>query len=142
MFTTLQYEPAMEAMGEDYYDVVTAAEFPQQILRFRNDRLLPIIGLNPQQVSDTDFIQAFGNFEAVRPFLALKYHGYQFGEYNSRLGDGRGFLYGQVRGVDRELYDFGTKGSGTTPYSRGGDGKLTLKGGVREVLAAESLFKM
>ncbi len=132
----------MEAMGEDYYDVVTAAEFPQQILRFRNDRLLPILGLDPQQVGDTDFIQAFGKFEAVRPFLALKYHGYQFGEYNSRLGDGRGFLYGQVRGVDGELYDFGTKGSGTTPYSRGGDGKLTLKGGVREVLAAESLFKM
>ncbi|HAC63603.1 MAG TPA: YdiU family protein, partial [Cyanothece sp. UBA12306] len=37
------------------------------------------------------------------------------------------------------LYDFGTKGSGTTPYSRGGDGRLTLKGGVREVLAAEAL---
>lgn len=142
MFTNLQYEPAMEAMGEDYFDVVTAAEFPQHILRFRNDRLLPIIGLDPQQVNDMDFIQAFGKFEAISPFLALKYHGYQFGEYNSRLGDGRGFLYGQVRGMDGELYDFGTKGSGTTPYSRGGDGKLTLKGGVREVLAAESLFKM
>jgi uncharacterized protein YdiU (UPF0061 family) len=55
------------------------------------------------------------------------------------LGDGRGFVYGQVRGTDGELYDFGTKGSGTTPYSRGGDGRLTLKGGVREVLAAEAL---
>jgi len=142
MFTTLQYESAMESMGEDYYDVVPAAEFPQHILRFRNDRLLPLIGLEPEKVSDRDFIQAFGQFEAVRPFLALKYHGYQFGQYNSRLGDGRGFLYGQVRGLDGELYDFGTKGSGTTPYSRGGDGKLTLKGGVREVLAAEALFKM
>lgn len=142
MFINLEYAPAMEAMGTDYYDVVTAAQFPQHILRFRNDRLLPLLGLNPQQVSDDDFIQSFGKFEAVRPFLALKYHGYQFGEYNSRLGDGRGFLFGQVRGIDGELYDFGTKGSGTTPYSRGGDGKLTLKGGVREVLAAEALFKL
>ena len=141
-FTSLEYEPAMEAMGADYYDVVSAAEFPQQTLRFRNDRLLPLLGLDPQQVSDAAFIQAFGKFEAIRPFLALKYHGYQFGEYNSRLGDGRGFLYGQVRAIDGELYDFGTKGSGTTPYSRGGDGKLTLKGGVREVLAAEALFKL
>ncbi len=58
------------------------------------------------------------------------------------MGDGRGFLYGQVRGVDGELYDFGTKGSGRTPYSRGGDGMLTLKGGVREVLAAEALHRM
>jgi uncharacterized protein YdiU (UPF0061 family) len=58
------------------------------------------------------------------------------------LGDGRGFLYGQVRGLDGELYDFGTKGSGTTPYSRGGDGRLTLKGGLREVLASEMLARL
>lgn len=139
MFLSLEYEPTLEALGSDYYDEVTAAEFPRHILRFRNQQLLPLIGLNPDQVEDTDFIQAFGKFQGVRPFLALKYHGYQFGEYNPRLGDGRGFIYGQVRGIDGELYDFGTKGSGTTPYSRSADGRLTLKGGVREVLAAEAL---
>ena len=62
-------------------------------------------------VTDDDFINAFGKFQGVRPFLALRYHGYQFGEYNPYLGDGRGFLYGQVRGNDGQLYDFGTKGS-------------------------------
>ncbi|MBW4546667.1 MAG: YdiU family protein [Symplocastrum torsivum CPER-KK1] len=142
MFLSLNYEPALESLGTDYFDKVAAAEFPQHILRFRNDHLLPILGLVPKEVTDADFIQAFGKFEGVRPFLALRYHGYQFGEYNPRLGDGRGFLYGQVRGTDGELYDFGTKGSGTTPYSRGGDGKLTLKGGVREVLAAEALYSL
>lgn len=135
----LNYEPAFASLGEDYSDVVTAAVFPAQILRWRNDDLLPKIGLDPQAVTDEDFIEAFGVFAGREPFLAMRYHGYQFGEYNSRLGDGRGFLYGQVRGVDGELYDFGTKGSGTTPYSRGGDGRLTLKGGVREVIAAEAL---
>ncbi|HEY9707448.1 MAG TPA: YdiU family protein [Oculatellaceae cyanobacterium] len=142
MFLSLNYEPALESLGYDYFDEVTAAEFPSHILRFRNDQLLPLLGLDPTQVQDDDFIQAFGKFQGVRPFLALRYHGYQFGEYNPRLGDGRGFLYGQVRGIDGELYDFGTKGSGTTPYSRGGDGKLTLKGGVREVLAAEALHNL
>jgi len=141
-FLALQYEPALESLGEDYFDRVTAAEFPQHILRFRNDQLLPQLGLNPQDVTDEDFIAAFGKFQGVQPFLALRYHGYQFGEYNPSLGDGRGFLYGQVRGIDGELYDFGTKGSGRTPYSRGGDGRLTLKGGVREVLAAEALHQM
>ncbi len=141
-FLALQYEPALESLGEDYFDQVTAAEFPQHILRFRNDQLLPQLGLNPQDVTDEDFIAAFGKFQGVQPFLALRYHGYQFGEYNPSLGDGRGFLYGQVRGIDGELYDFGTKGSGRTPYSRGGDGRLTLKGGVREVLAAEALYQM
>ena len=139
----LNYEPAMESMGTDYYDDVVAANFPQQILRFRNDDVLVRLGLDPQQVSDENFVEAFGKFEnPPHPFLALRYHGYQFGEYNPGLGDGRGFLYGQVRGSDGELYDFGTKGSGRTPYSRGGDGMLTLKGGVREVLAAEALHRM
>jgi serine/tyrosine/threonine adenylyltransferase len=140
---SLNYEPALESLGADYYDDVVAAEFPQQILRFRNDDLLGQLGLNPAAVNDADFTEAFGKFtNPTHPFLALRYHGYQFGEYNPGLGDGRGFLYGQVRGVDGELYDFGTKGSGRTPYSRGGDGMLTLKGGVREVLAAEALHRM
>lgn len=142
-FLHLQYEPEVEEnLGEDYYDVVGAAEFPRHILRFRNDELLPILGLKPEEVTDSHFIEAFGQFKSIRPFLALRYHGYQFGYYNPSLGDGRGFLYGQVRGVDNYLYDFGTKGSGRTPYSRTADGRLTLKGGVREVLAAEALYRM
>lgn len=141
-FLTLNYEPALASLGGNYFDEVEAAQFDLHILRFRNDLLLPLLGLDPQAVTDTDFIQVFGKFQKQRSLLALRYHGYQFGQYNPFLGDGRGFLYGQVRGVDGELYDFGTKGSGTTPYSRGGDGMLTLKGGVREVLAAEALHQM
>ena len=141
-FLSLTYEPALEALGEDYYDIVAAADFPQHNLRFRNDALLPRLGLQPETVDDFDFIEAFGQFQQRSPLLALRYHGYQFGDYNSMLGDGRGFLYGQVRGTDGILYDFGTKGSGTTPYSRNGDGRLTLKGGVREILAAEALHAL
>jgi serine/tyrosine/threonine adenylyltransferase len=142
-FLHLIYEPEVEDnLGEDYYDVVAAAEFPKHFLRFRNDLLLPKLDLDPQEVSDAHFLEAFGKFQSIRPFLALRYHGYQFGYYNPSLGDGRGFLYGQVRGVDGNLYDFGTKGSGRTPYSRTADGRLTLKGGVREVLAAEALHRL
>ncbi|MFN6570056.1 protein adenylyltransferase SelO [Dendronalium sp. ChiSLP03b] len=139
---TLNYEPALESLGDDYYDEVAAEEFPQHILRWRNDALLPYLGLDPQAVADEHFITAFSKFQGRKPLLALRYHGYQFGEYNPNLGDGRGFLYGQIRATNGELYDFGTKGSGRTPYSRGGDGMLTLKGGVREVLAAEALHQL
>lgn len=138
----LDYVTALESLGEDYYDVVAAAEFPQHVLRFRNDDVLRQLGVAPQTVNDEHFIEAFGRFQGREPFLALRYHGYQFGQYNPFLGDGRGFLHGQVRGANGEIYDFGTKGSGTTPYSRGGDGRLTLKGGVREVLAAEALHAL
>ncbi|MER3434871.1 MAG: YdiU family protein [Leptolyngbya sp. ERB_1_1] len=136
----LNYEPAFERLGDEFSDRVAAAQFPQHILRFRNDDILAQLGL--ENVTDNHLIEAFGKFQGREPFLAMRYHGYQFGTYNSALGDGRGFLYGQVRAQDGELYDFGTKGSGTTPYSRGGDGRLTLKGGVREVLAAEMLHRL
>lgn len=138
----LPYETPLEDLGGDYYDPVSPARFPQYLLRFRNDALFSYLGLEPRQVSDRQFVEAFGYFGGDRPCLALRYHGYQFGQYNPQLGDGRGFLYGQVRGGDGELYDFGTKGSGRTPYSRHADGRLTLKGGVREVLAAEALHRL
>ncbi len=138
----LNYETSIEDLGNEYFDEVAAAKFPQHILRFRNNRILPTLDLNSDSVADDHFIEAFGKFRAVRPFLALRYHGYQFGQYNPFLGDGRGFLYAQVRGTDGVLYDFGTKGSGRTPYSRTADGRLTLKGGVREVLAAETLHQL
>ena len=140
--SSLDYVPALESIGDDYYDFVAAADFPQHRLRFRNNDILRQVGLDPASVSDPHFVEAFGKFKGRSPFLALRYHGYQFGAYNPFLGDGRGFLYGQVYGLDGDLYDFGTKGSGTTPYSRGGDGRLTLKGGVREVLAAEALHAL
>jgi uncharacterized protein YdiU (UPF0061 family) len=71
--------------------------------------------------------------------MAMAYHGHQFRTYNPDIGDGRGFLFAQLRGVDGRLYDLGTKGSGQTPFSRTGDGRLTLKGAVREILATELL---
>ncbi len=71
--------------------------------------------------------------------MALRYHGHQFQHYNSELGDGRGFLYAQIYDDKDRLLDLGTKGSGQTPYSRRGDGRLTLLGGVREVLATRYL---
>lgn len=69
----------------------------------------------------------------------MRYHGHQFGTYNPDLGDGRGFLFAQLRDTSGRLLDLGTKGSGQTPWSRNGDGRLTLKGGVREILAASYL---
>jgi uncharacterized protein YdiU (UPF0061 family) len=71
--------------------------------------------------------------------LALRYHGHQFRVYNPDIGDGRGFTFAQLRDEAGRLLDLGTKGSGQTPYSRTADGRLTLKGGVREVLATEML---
>ena len=55
--------------------------------------------------------------------LAAVYAGHQFGSYNPQLGDGRAILLGEVIGADGIRYDIQLKGSGPTPYSRGGDGR-------------------
>ena len=142
LLLALPFEVSIESLGESYWDVVEAARFPRTQLRFRNDVVLHQLGMDAQQVSDSDLEEAFGRFEGRVPFLALRYHGFQFGNYNPQLGDGRGFLYGQLRDRRGDLQDLGTKGSGTTPWSRGGDGRLTLKGGVREVIASEALHRL
>lgn len=134
-------QQAILELGDAFYDPVPAARFPQAILRFRNDRAAAQIGLAP--LSDAQWIAHFGRFEPLpgaleRP-LALRYHGHQFRVYNPEIGDGRGFLFAQMADERGRLMDLGTKGSGQTPYSRFGDGRLTLKGGVREILATEML---
>src|SRR5690606_36931330 len=135
-------EPHLQELGSEFADPVTAADFPQTFLRFRNDRAAASVGLD--QLSDAEWIAHFGRFqplpENLPTPLAQRYHGHQFRVYNPELGDGRGFIFAQMReaGTGR-LLDLGTKGSGQTPWSRQGDGRLTLKGGVREVLATALL---
>lgn len=63
----LNYETAIESLGGDYFDELAAADIPQHILRFRNDKVLPKLGLDPAQVNDEYFIEAFGKFHCVRP---------------------------------------------------------------------------
>lgn len=134
-------DPAILSLGERFYDTVNAADFPKTVLRFRDDSAAASVGLDT--LSDTEWRAHFGQFEPMdgnlpQP-LALRYHGHQFQNYNPDLGDGRGFLFAQMRDTQDRLMDLGTKGSGQTPYSRRGDGRLTLLGGVREALATRYL---
>lgn len=148
-------EPRFLDLGEAFGDAVQPAAFPQTLLRVRNDRAAATVGLDG--LNDAEWIAHFGRFEPLpgQPGpIAMRYHGHQFRTYNPDLGDGRGFLAAQLRErpqtasargasgrahQEGRLLDLGTKGSGQTPWSRGGDGRLTLKGGVREVLAAAML---
>ena len=137
-----QPDPQVQKLGPEFADPVRAAVFPETILRFRNDRAARTVGLDT--LTDEEWIAHFGRFEPlpnnIDPPLAMRYHGHQFRVYNPELGDGRGFLFAQLREARTgRLLDLGTKGSGQTPWSRGADGRLTLKGGVREVLATAML---
>jgi uncharacterized protein YdiU (UPF0061 family) len=139
--STYRPSPRFLELGDGFSDTVAPAPFPALIPRFRNDRWAARIGLDT--LTDAEWSSHFGTFsplpENLESPLALRYHGHQFDVYNPRLGDGRGFLFAQLLDDEGRLLDLGTKGSGQTPWSRGGDGRLTLKGGVREILATEML---
>ena len=140
--TAFRPSTAHSTLGEAFYDVVAPARFPQHILRFRNRRWAARLGHD--DLTDAQWIEHFGRFAplpgSIEQPQALRYHGHQFQTYNPDHDDGRGILFAQGHDLeDGRLLDLATKGSGRTPWSRGGDGRLTLKGGVREVLATEML---
>lgn len=141
--STQHFRPqhVIDEVADFLADPVAAAQFPEHALRFRNDRAAAEVGLDT--LSDANWVAHFGRFEPLAGSLpeplALGYHGHQFRVYNPDIGDGRGFLFAQMRDAHGRLMDLGTKGSGQTPYSRFGDGRLTLKGAVREILATEML---
>ena len=141
--TAASYRPEKAILELDgrFHTAVEPAAFPQHAIRWRNQRWADEVGLGA--LSDVEWVDHFGKFEPLegsleRP-LALAYHGHQFQNYNPQIGDGRGFLFAQLRDRQGRLLDLGTKGSGQTPWSRSGDGRLTLKGGVREIMAANLL---
>jgi uncharacterized protein YdiU (UPF0061 family) len=138
--TRYRPDPKILELGPDFYDPVAAAAFPKCIPHFVNDRWAERVGL---ELDDAGWMQHFCRFQPLpgnltEP-LALRYHGHQFRVYNPEIGDGRGFTFAQLRDANGRLLDLGTKGSGQTPYSRHADGRLTLKGAVRELLATEML---
>jgi uncharacterized protein YdiU (UPF0061 family) len=76
--------------------------------------------------------------EGTEP-IATVYAGHQFGGWSPQLGDGRAILLGEVIGQDNVRYDVQLKGSGPTPYSRGGDGRAPLGPVLREYIVSEAM---
>ena len=131
-------------LPKSLYVEVAPARFKNTRLIFQNLEWARRLDMTNVLTTDHDWHQHFVQFTPLTGSLptplALCYHGHQFGVYNPELGDGRGFLYAQV--IDPKtarVLDLATKGSGQTPFSRQGDGRLTLKGAVRELLATSML---
>lgn len=74
--------------------------------------------------------------------IATVYAGHQFGGYNPQLGDGRAILLGEIVREDGRRFDLQLKGSGPTPYSRGGDGRAPLGPVLREYIVSEAMHAL
>ena len=112
-------------------------------LAILNGSLATSLGLNVQELQSEESIEVFaGNRipEGALP-LAQAYAGHQFGHFNM-LGDGRTILLGEQITPQGERFDIQLKGSGRTPYSRGGDGRAALGPMLREYIISEAMYAL
>lgn len=109
-----------------------------------NEELGLLLGLDTKEMESSELLAALaGNttLEGSDP-IALAYAGHQFGRFVPRLGDGRAILLGEVVGADGTRRDIQLKGSGRTPFSRGGDGRAALGPVLREMLLSEAMHAL
>ena len=119
----------------------SAARFPAPELQLLNEPLARKLGLNVDMLSGEAGAALFSGQQLpsdARP-LAQAYAGHQFGGFSPQLGDGRALLVGEAIAPDGTRRDIQLKGSGLTPFSRGGDGKAAFGPVLREYLIGEAM---
>lgn len=107
-----------------------------------NADLARLLGITPGDVTERAQVFAGNQLPDGADPLAQLYSGHQFGQYNPQLGDGRAILLGETIGQDGLRRDIQLKGSGRTPYSRGGDGRAWLGPVLREYLVSEAMHAL
>ena len=112
-------------------------------LRF-NTELARQLGLDAERLSGAEGLAIFSGQtvpEGAQP-IAQAYAGHQFGGFSPQLGDGRALLLGEVLDPQGRRHDIAFKGSGPTPFSRGGDGKAAVGPVLREYLISEAMYAL
>lgn len=106
-----------------------------------NESLARALGIDAQWLASEEGtrVLAGNTLPAGAEPIATVYAGHQFGGWSPQLGDGRAILLGEVFGRDSLRYDIQLKGSGPTPYSRGGDGRAPLGPVLREYMVGEAM---
>jgi serine/tyrosine/threonine adenylyltransferase len=99
------------------------------------------LGLDPDALASEQGVEILAGKRIAQGSepLAQAYAGHQFGQFVPQLGDGRANLLGEVIGRNGQRYDIQLKGSGRTPFSRGGDGRAALGPVLREYIVSEAL---
>ncbi len=129
------------SLPERFYTRLAPTEVSNPELIRVNHSLAEKLGINVSWLESEQGLQTIaGNFipEGSEP-IATVYAGHQFGNWNSQLGDGRAILLGEILDPEDRRYDLQLKGSGPTPYSRGGDGRAPLGPILREYIVSEAM---
>jgi serine/tyrosine/threonine adenylyltransferase len=121
-----------------------AEEAPDPRLLVLNEPLAGELGLDPAWLRGPDGVRLLVGTRVpgdATP-VAQAYAGHQFGGYSPRLGDGRALLLGELAGSDGRLRDLHLKGSGRTPFARGGDGLAAVGPMLREYVVSEAMHAL
>ncbi len=121
-----------------------AAETPGARLIVLNEPLAGELGVDPTFLRSSDGVALLTGTsipDGATP-VAQAYSGHQFGGFSPRLGDGRALLLGEIAAVDGRLQDVHLKGSGPTPFARGGDGLAAVGPMLREYLISEAMHAL
>lgn len=128
-----------------FYTEASSSDFPEPSLLLFHENLAEELGLleslNALTKDEKAKLFSGGIFPEGASPIAQAYSGHQFG-YLNILGDGRAMLIGECQAPSGRLFDIQLKGSGRTPYSRGGDGKATLAPMLREYLISEAVHAL
>jgi len=119
-------------------------EVPRPELAVLNEDLAAELDMSVEALRSDDGVGILSGSRAIEGTgsAALAYAGHQFGQYSPRLGDGRALLLGELVGPDGRRLDLHLKGSGRTPFARGGDGKATIGPMLREYVIAEAMHAL
>ncbi|MBY6055049.1 protein adenylyltransferase SelO [Leisingera daeponensis] len=127
--------------GQFYSKLPPQAVKAPRLVAFNED-LARIMGIAPGEAVEMAEVFSGNQVPEGADPLAQLYSGHQFGTYNPQLGDGRAILLGETVGTDGKRRDIQLKGSGRTPYSRGGDGRAWLGPVLREYAVSEAMHAL
>jgi uncharacterized protein YdiU (UPF0061 family) len=138
------FDNTFAGMGADFSSSLAPTPVSEPELIRVNHELARSLGFDPLMLESDEGVAVLagnGLLEGMEPIAAV-YAGHQFGQFNPQLGDGRAILLGEVIAKNGQRFDVQLKGSGPTPYSRGGDGRAPLGPVLREYIVSEAMAAM
>jgi uncharacterized protein YdiU (UPF0061 family) len=137
-------EPTYVRDLEGLYEPFTAPAAPAPELLVLGEQLAAELGADPDALRRPEGVALLLGAELPDGLrtVAQGYAGHQFGGWSPRLGDGRALLLGEVLDVHGKRRDIHLKGSGRTPFARGGDGKAAVGPMLREHLISEAMHAL
>lgn len=137
----IPFDNSYARLPERFYAYCEPTNVRSPRLLALNTSLAELLGLDSGALAEPDGVAVLAGNQVPdgAASLALAYAGHQFGHFVPQLGDGRAILMGEVIGRDGKRRDLQWKGSGRTPYSRGGDGRAALGPVLREYVLSEAM---